>query len=39
MTIISVIVLSETEKGETDRHKQFADKVLKARYIGFERSG
>jgi hypothetical protein len=39
ITITSITVLNETEKGRTDKQKQFVNKVLKTRYIGFAPSG
>lgn len=35
ISITSIPVLNETEKGRTDKQKQFVNKVLMTRYIGF----
>jgi hypothetical protein len=38
-TVASVTVPTESEKGRTHKHHQFANKVLKTRCIGFAGSG
>jgi hypothetical protein len=35
LTVNSVTALTETEKGRTDKQKQFVDNVLKTRHTGF----
>lgn len=35
VTTTSITVLTETEKGRTEKQKQFFNKVLKTRYNGF----
>ena len=39
ITITSITVLTETEKGRKEKQKQFVNEVLKTTYIGFAPSG